>query len=381
MITNGSQKFSIYDIFIILILTFFLLEVVLRIGAFDQKLTYSLHDANGNELFSRFFSDKQWYDQYIAYSPDDVLGWKQKPNNSFYFHDSHNEYSFAFSTDEFGNRISPYNSGKKTLFLGDSFTFGWGQNDSNIFPNMLGEKLRLNVRNYGQLGYGTDQELLVLKQVIDDEDPDQIILVIFSGNDFENNFVEVPQKNDACIRKTFFTLTENGLVPHSEYIKNCYSFDFVKAAYLVSSQYSVTAKLLFHLYFNLIGKFSSTPQSGAAGLADSQIRITHALLSQIQNVSSDYQVPLYLFVVPSRSLVQNGTSLIDNEEVFIESLKNYSSTHDIFIYDSSEYLKKAYRERGILYHENESIGAHLNAEGNKALAEYMLSILDEDGAR
>lgn len=79
---------------------------------------------------------------------------------------------------------------KRILALGDSFTFGMGIRQENIFTEklekILSEKDSENnyeVVNMGAIGYTTDQELLILKEKGLELQPDAVILNFFVGND------------------------------------------------------------------------------------------------------------------------------------------------------------------------------------------------------
>jgi lysophospholipase L1-like esterase len=82
------------------------------------------------------------------------------------------------------------NSSKKILFVGDSFTEGMGIPQSKMYFAKVAEQVPAQVFAYGGRGYGTLQEYLVLKKLIDSVKPDQIVLQLCS-NDFINNSYEL----------------------------------------------------------------------------------------------------------------------------------------------------------------------------------------------
>ena len=88
------------------------------------------------------------------------------------------------------------NGVKRILILGDSFAWGYGVADDELFASrlekLLGEKPispkgRYEVINTGVSGWGTDQEYLFLKQEGFSYSPDVVVLAFFIVNDIHNN--------------------------------------------------------------------------------------------------------------------------------------------------------------------------------------------------
>ena len=79
----------------------------------------------------------------------------------------------------------------RVLALGDSFTWGWGVRAREAFPEVLETVLReggrsAEVLNAGTPGWGTDQELLLLRRLGGSLDPDLVVLLLFV-NDLSDN--------------------------------------------------------------------------------------------------------------------------------------------------------------------------------------------------
>jgi lysophospholipase L1-like esterase len=69
-------------------------------------------------------------------------------------------------------------------FLGDSFTWGWGVAQGEVFTDRL-QRLagrRARISNYGVNAYGTGQERLLLEELVLPDRPD-VAVVMFFGND------------------------------------------------------------------------------------------------------------------------------------------------------------------------------------------------------
>jgi hypothetical protein len=96
--------------------------------------------------------------------------------------------NLGFRDDEL-SQTKPENT-KLILALGDSFTFGMGIRQENIFTEKLEKILTENdtentyeVVNMGAIGYTLDQELLILKEKGLELNPDAVIVNFFTGND------------------------------------------------------------------------------------------------------------------------------------------------------------------------------------------------------
>lgn len=80
-------------------------------------------------------------------------------------------------------------AGKPTVaFVGDSFVFGLGVKAEQRFTNLLRQEMPdVRVVNVGVAGYGTDQELLLLKRLWPKITPRVVVLIVCVDNDHEDN--------------------------------------------------------------------------------------------------------------------------------------------------------------------------------------------------
>jgi hypothetical protein len=78
-------------------------------------------------------------------------------------------------------------SGKKVLFLGDSFCFGEGVDDNETVPAYFEKNFKnVSAINLGIHGYGIDQQYLYLKESISKYKPNLVCFII-TDNDFRRN--------------------------------------------------------------------------------------------------------------------------------------------------------------------------------------------------
>lgn len=85
---------------------------------------------------------------------------------------------------------------KRILVLGDSYTWGYGVADDEVFTEVLEKELqgrqpRFEVLNTGVLGWGTDQEYLYLINEGLKYSPDYVVLALYSVNDPKNNYYSI----------------------------------------------------------------------------------------------------------------------------------------------------------------------------------------------
>jgi len=122
---------------------------------------------------------------------DRLLGWRGVPHAAGPFRGIDFDVTVANDGNGFRNQNPPFVRGKRNLLvLGDSYGWGWGVGNADLFHVELMElDARWNVYNLSAPGYGTDQEYLALEGFLESrqaEDYEGAIL-LFYQNDFEDN--------------------------------------------------------------------------------------------------------------------------------------------------------------------------------------------------
>lgn len=125
------------------------------------------------------------------YIYDERLGWRNIPN----WRASTRGFSLSINSKGLRDREYTYEKPeavKRILVLGDSFAWGYGVSDHEIFTEVLETRLEQNptaweVINTGVSGWGTDQEYLYLLEEGFRYEPDIVILSFFLVNDPDNN--------------------------------------------------------------------------------------------------------------------------------------------------------------------------------------------------
>ena len=124
----------------------------------------------------------QFNRQFSRYSPD--LGYTLRPGSEGYHQDL--EYKNKFSINKSGLRdddnslINP-----KIIFLGDSFTMGWGIDQNKTYAHLTGQMTGVKSLNAGISSYGTYREMLLLSKL--QRDSCKVLVIQYCDNDLEEN--------------------------------------------------------------------------------------------------------------------------------------------------------------------------------------------------
>ena len=119
--------------------------------------------------------------------------------------------------NELGFRESSELRDAEVFALGDSFTFGWGVDESESWPGILEGQLGTVVYNLGIHDASPRQEVELLKHVLAEHGDqiriDQLLWMFYEGNDLEDDYSEVVQRLDVPVP---VPLTEGTLVEAAE---------------------------------------------------------------------------------------------------------------------------------------------------------------------
>ena len=124
---------------------------------------------------------------------DPLLGWVPRPDLVDYVHPLLSSNRRPVGTNSTGMRgrreFSPDKpvAVRRIVIIGDSFTFGIGEDDDHIWPARLAADLDgWEVLNLGVFGYGTDQQLVMLRERGMRWQPDVVIQAVYVDDHFRN---------------------------------------------------------------------------------------------------------------------------------------------------------------------------------------------------
>jgi lysophospholipase L1-like esterase len=262
----------------------------------------------------------------------------------------------TFDADGFRAEATPAVFDRTVLFVGDSFTQGYGVADGASFPAQTGRALArrgISARavNAGDLGAGTAQELRLVRRLLARMRVDLIVLQVFPHNDLDDNWEDGG-----------FTVTDGRLVEVSPARS---PMRVVLGQWLRDHGHLLDLNLV-----RLLGNLVLRPVP--IDVTDEAIELERALLRETAVTAQSAKVPLFLLVVSEprecETLGQGMHEANDRVVAMIGSLgvpwlSSCSVTRDGAHYNQSGHFNAA---------GNEAIG--------EALAERLAPLLREESS-
>ena len=153
--------------------------------------------------------DPYWRDRLAYYRHDPELGWSHVPGAQGEL--SRQEFHHLVRINAAGWRDRERRLDKepgvfRIVALGDSFTFGHGVADDEIFTRRLETLMPgVEVLNMALSGSSTDQQLLILKTRVRQWHPDMVLVMVC-----RNDFTGILSRADGPYGKPAYELTEGG---------------------------------------------------------------------------------------------------------------------------------------------------------------------------
>lgn len=198
--------------------SFLLLEAICQLwpGIVPLKHRYLAHRTYGNNVgdLCIFFNSERYTQNNYATQYDSLIGWVGKAKVSSMNWSIEQDYEVITNNEGFRDKDHEIDAAPGTIriaILGDSFIWGQNLNQNELMPQLLETRLnqrgwRVEVFNFGIMGYGNDQELLLYRRYVKKYKPDIVALSFFYSNDFWNNYEELSSHK----AKPYFQLDSNG---------------------------------------------------------------------------------------------------------------------------------------------------------------------------
>lgn len=277
------------------------LEAGLRVGAvpYDRGVTSETIHCSGPDTLHRFHP---------------TYGWTLTPNATYLRHWEKPRGSdewYLFTINQNGFRDT-YDSGdRNVIVLGDSFTEGGGVTEGGQYARLLDRwSPNTSFRTYGAGGYGTDQELLVYRNVSDRYDHNLVIVAYYFGNDAKNNAGKGWPQGP---RRPRFALQNGSLVQTHEPV------DKIPPGTAGFRDYGLIGTIhgelkdrvwAYHWTYRrmktLAGKAgivstgSPTPTPATGDALNEQLRLTSALLGNLSTEASEHGANVLVVGIPAR---------------------------------------------------------------------------------
>ena len=262
------------------------------------------------------------------------------------------------------------------IVIGDSFIEGFHVTDEELHTTQVADTLGISVVNFGQSGYGPQQELLVLQRYGLPLQPKVCLWVFFEGNDLQ----------DALRYKQMLADWPDSVALYSSVVERSFTKNlhwWLSRLMIDQGQRESESGLFLgdgkqtRLWFG----YSGSPMSDAK---TSALSITEASLSRAFALCQDQGVAMAVIFAPTKYRVYSklcefeSPSRIENwtvnrlPEMLAERVAAISS--EIAFYDMTPDLQRVAQQGNLLYFEDDS---HWSPQGHRVAAQAICSLLRE----
>ena len=272
-----------------------------------------------------------------------------------------NEYDALTTITEKGHRVPGAEGNPDVIFIGDSFTYGYGLSDDETFASIYCRQLHRTCVNLGIPGSGTLKQVERLEQFINEWrwKPKEVKLFFFgmsgsfsAGNDFVDNY-------DRYIREHAARADGDQIAP-GQAVREQPTVGLVERMIRLQESVLGHSMLLrlakFHWGPMLKSMLVADPGEGRMAIAEAATRESLGKLDDLsRRVGFDYKIYL---LVPVQDIIRGtyGETLATLNRL---SPKPVVPTADLFL-DSPQHFYFAF-------------DGHLNAKGSRRIAELLVS--------
>ena len=304
---------------------------------------------------------------YSFHQSDPALGWSCKPNVRMRFRRPDFDAEIAQGPDGWRRPepAPPSNPSRRVLFLGDSFTWGWGVSQGELFTDRLQQRLPdTAVYNRGVNGFGTSQEYLLLQQELARHKYDAVALMFFQ-NDVGDNV------NPKRGRRPLFALEGDRLVPRNQPPKRLmnpvvrFFKDHSRLYQLLDFRISLVVRSL-----DDDREVTPHPEKTQVDYHDLPgATVTMRLLREMRRLARDHGSEFVIVYLPHHGEIAGLTSSYPYIEAVHAMIRDVAATDGIPLVDLTEpFRQQAQRGRVVVYPHDE----HWTPEGHRLAADVLL---------
>lgn len=307
---------------------------------------------------------------YSFHASDPVLGWRGKPDVRMRFRRPDFDALVAHGPD--GWRVPdpppPPDPSRRVLFLGDSFTWGWGVAQGEVFTDQLQRRVGSSVAviNRGVNAFGTAQEYLLMQRELA-ATHDDAVAVMFFHNDLTDDV------DSSAGRRPLFELEGTALVP-----RNQPPLPLMNPVERLLKEHSRT--------FDLVAfELASAKHSAEDGASKSVLRegdddmdyhtlpgaaVTMRLLAEMHRLAADHGAEFVLVYLPQRSEIERLPSRYPYIRAVHAMVRDVAAREGIPLVDlSPAFNAAAQRGRALVYARDD----HWTPAGHELAADVLLT--------
>ncbi len=258
----------------------------------------------------------------------------------------------------FGNLQA--DSRKKVLFLGDSYTHAMHVSNDKTYYGILKEELDIEVFSFGVDGYGTLQEYMLVEKIIDEIEPD-IVVLQFCPNDFINNHYELEQRA---------VFNNNGL--RRPYYKDDEVRYKTPSSFAAIREFAANYSEFLYFIIKKVDGLKARPAKSSESMIEQQgtsyplfkesVETTDQLLGKIR-ARIPSSTPIYAFST-------------NHGFPYYDEFKRMSEKNGIYFIDGTSQALTAAESKGITIRSADK--AHWNNQGHRIVADVLKSYFEEN---
>lgn len=333
------------------------------------------------------------------YQRDDKLGWVPRKNIRG-VHNKKGSFSTTFQTNSRGLRDKEYklnkpDGDKRIVVLGDSFTWGYGVNDNEIYTERLESILpNTEVINLGVTAYQVRHEIAYFKHEGIKYHPD-IVIIGFCLNDIWGPIKKKDLDSIANVGKEIKSRqsnTKDGFLKLRKYLNERIIQKSALCAFINDRINTNKSLVKFLAYLGIkppLSGFAKLDINLAPALREypnslvENWEATKSELRQLKRITADLGIRLIIAVVPSVQSIQDKTfkhtiafSVFETKDFDLDKpyrfLKEFAADENIEIVIPVSVFRQKHKEGRMLYLKRDM---HFNAAGHElfasAIADYL----------
>lgn len=293
-----------------------------------------------------------------------------------------NEYDAVTTITDLGYRAPEVTGNPDVIFIGDSFTFGMGVKDDDTFVYQYCSKLQISCVNLGTVGSGTIRQVNRLESFLISQKwrPKEVKLFIMAmtrflshGNDLSDNLRDKDKLDrfNQPKRHSHSLDNNNNIRPGKNVIiasatAGGISFEDILDK-IISHRHIFVEKSnllrIIYYYWGVELRTLFSPKS-KEDLVNKALDITRIQLMRLEELSRTYNFRYKIFLIHPMQDIAGNTYKQTYEKIQSISLVPVHGTGHLFESNPGNYYFPA--------------DGHLNVEGNRKMAEFLLSLLSDN---